>query len=319
MEFKDCRVLVTGGAGVIGRELIQRLVSAGAHIVCMDIKPRPASFPESIEYIQKDLSTISPEEIASHDPEILFHLAATFERTTETPEFSDDNFKNNIQLSHLVIKATGESKNLKKFIFASSYLVYSPDQYLSVRPPAEPTILSETSPIHPRNLIGAAKYYTENELEYQNRITGHFHLLSARIFRVYGKGSKDVVSRWVRAALNGEELHVYNKENQFDYIYAGDVAEGLFRVAASVQANTVLNLGYGSTRRVEEIITILKDRFPGITIHDDGPKGLYEGSCAGIDRLTALTGWKPEISLEQGIQKVIDYETQVLGREGYDA
>lgn len=319
MEFEDRRVLVTGGAGVIGRELIQRLVSNGAHIICMDLKPRPASFPESVEYIQGDLSTVSPEEIASHDPEILFHLAATFERTTETPEFSDDNFKNNIQLSHLVIKAAGKSKNLKKFIFASSYLVYSPDQYLSVRPPVEPTILSETSPIHPRNLIGAAKYYTENELEYQNRITGHFHILSARIFRVYGKGSKDVISRWVRAALNGEELHVYNKENRFDYIYAGDVAEGLFRMAASVQENTVFNLGYGSTRKVEEIVAILKDRFPGIAIHDDGLKGLYEGSCADVDRIAALTGWKPEISLEQGIQKIIDYETGVLRGGCYDA
>lgn len=77
MEFKDRRVLVTGGAGVIGQELIQRLVSAGAHVTCMDIKPRSPSFPESVEYIRGDLSTTSPGKIASYDPEILFHLAAT--------------------------------------------------------------------------------------------------------------------------------------------------------------------------------------------------------------------------------------------------
>jgi len=148
-------------------------------------------------------------------------------------------------------------------------------------------------------------------MEYQNRITDHFSIISARIFRVYGKGSKDIVSRWIRAALNGEELYVYNKENIFDYIYAGDVAEGLFRMAASVHTNTVFNLGYGSTRRVEDIVAILKDRFPCITIHDDGSKGLYETSCAGIERFTALTGWKPEISVEQGIQKIIDYETNL--------
>jgi nucleoside-diphosphate-sugar epimerase len=307
--FKGRRVLVTGGAGVIGQELLQRLILAGAHVTCMDIKPRPLSFPESVEYIQGDLSTTSPEMIAFHDPEILFHLAATFERTTETPEFGDDNFKNNIQLSHLVLKAAGQSKNLKKLIFASSYLVYSPDQYLSAEPIMEPPILSETGPIHPRNLIGAAKYYTENEMEYQNRITDHFSIISARIFRVYGKGSKDIVSRWIRAALHGEELRVYNKKNQFDYIYAGDVAEGLFRMAASVNKNTVCNLGYGSTRRVEEIVAILKDRFPGIVIHDDGSKGHYEASCASIEQLKALTGWKPEVSVEQGIQKIIDYET----------
>ena len=309
MEFKDRRVLVTGGAGVIGQELVQKLVSAGAYVTCMDIKPSPPSFPESVEYIQGDLSTTSPEKIASHDPEYLFHLAATFERTTETPEFADDNFKNNIQLSHVILKAAGLSKNLKKIIFTSSYLVYDPDQYLSAEPIAEPKTLSETSLIHPRNLIGAAKYYTENELEYQNRITNHFTILSARIFRVYGKGSKDIVSRWIRAALNSEELYVYNKNNQFDYIYAGDVAEGLLRMAASVQENTVLNLGYGATHKVEEIAAILKNQFSDVMIRDGGTKDLYEASCAGIDRLKALTGWQPEISLEQGIQRIIDYET----------
>jgi nucleoside-diphosphate-sugar epimerase len=309
MAFENCRVLVTGGAGVIGQELIERLISAGAHVICMDIKPRPLSFPKSVEYVQTDLSTTSPEDIASHNPEILFHLAATFERTTETPEFSDDNFKNNVQLSHVMLKAAGQAKTLKKFIFTSSYLVYAPEQYLFTEPTTKPTIISETNPIHPRNLIGAAKYYTENEIEYQNRISDHFSIISARIFRVYGKGSKDIISRWIRAALKGEELYVYNKENSFDYIYAGDVAEGLFRMAATVHTNTIFNLGYGSTRRVEEILGILKDRFPDITIHDDGYKGLYENSCAGIERLTALTRWKPEISLEQGIQKIIDYET----------
>ncbi len=309
MVFNNCRVLVTGGAGVIGQELIQRLVAAGAHVICIDIKPRPQSFPEPVEYIQRDLSMTPPEDIASHDPEILFHLAATFERTAETPEFGEDNFKNNIQLSHVVINAAGMSKNLKKFIFASSYLVYSPDQYLSDKPLTKPVILSETNQIHPRNLIGAAKYYTENEIEYQNRITDHFSIITARIFRVYGKGSKDIVSRWIRAALNGEELRVYNRENQFDYIYAGDVAEGLFKMAASVQANAVFNLGYGSTRRVEEVVAILKDQFPDISVRDDGSKAPYENSCASIEQLRALIGWRPGTSLEQGIQNIIDYET----------
>ena len=58
--------------------------------------------------------------ITKFDPEIIFHLAATFERTEETPEFWEDNFKNNIILSHNVIDAAKECTNLEKFIFASS-------------------------------------------------------------------------------------------------------------------------------------------------------------------------------------------------------
>ena len=80
-------------------------------------------------------------------------------------------------------------------------------------------------------------------------------------------------------------------------------------MAASVQTNAVFNLGYGSTRRVEEVVAILKDQFSDISVRDDGSKAPYENSCASIEQLEALIGWRPGISLEQGIQNIIDYET----------
>ena len=59
--------------------------------------------------------------------------------------------------------------------------------------------------------------------------------VSARIFRVYGRGSRDVVSRWIRSLTQAPDLPltVFRKEGRFDYVYAGDVAEGLLRLGAS--------------------------------------------------------------------------------------
>lgn len=245
MTFKDKTVLVTGGAGVIGRELISKLTSRGANIICYDIAKKPLQFPKSVTYRQYDLSTIDPTNISAIEADYFFHLAATFERTSESPEFWNNNFQNNIILSHKILEGAMTPPHMGKIIFASSYLIYDPLRYLTKKPLNKPHLLSESDPINPRNLIGTSKYYTEKELSFINTLNIDMCCMSARIFRVYGCGSKDIVSRWIRAAINGETLEIYNKKNIFDYIYAGDVAEGLIRLAESGKKSDIVNLGTG--------------------------------------------------------------------------
>jgi len=313
--WKNKRVIVTGGAGVIGKELIEELLERGAVIRCFDIAPQPKNFWEEVEYYQKDLTTLNPVEFAPFDPEIVFHLAATFERTEETSEFWEENFRNNIILSHKVVEAARKCNNLEKFIFASSYLIYAPDLYLHDSPQSNPTKLKETDIVNPRNLCGAAKYYTEKELEFISKMYGHFISISARIFRVYGCGSRDIISRWVRMALNGEEVTVFQKENMFDYIFADDVAEGLIKTAENVNENEIINLGTGRARRIEEVIKTLQEQIPDIKIREIEKKGLFEASCADISKLINLTRWQPEVTIEKGIKRLVEYEKDQRGEK----
>jgi len=312
--WKNKRVIVTGGAGVIGRELIKKLLERGATIRCFDIAPQPKDFWGEVEYCQRDLTVLNSIEFATFDSDIIFHLAATFERTEETPEFWEDNFKKNIILSHKVIDAAKKCTNLKKFVFASSYLIYSPNIYLSTKPQANARKLKETDVVNPRNLCGAAKYYTEKELEFISKHR-NFTTISARIFRVYGLGSRDVISRWVRVALNGEELIIFQKENMFDYIFAGDVAEGLIKIAENVDENGIINLGTGTARRIEEVIKILQEQIPDTKIKEIEKEELFEASRADISKLTKLIGWQPKVTLEEGIKKIVKYEKGTL-KEG---
>ncbi len=238
-------VLVTGGAGVIGRELIEALVARGAGVMCADLKPLPGWMPPGVEYVEGDANELTAEQVVGFAPELCFHLAATFERTVETEGFWGENYHHNVRLSHHVATLVSQAESMRRLVFASSYLVYDPALYLFEEPQDAPRALRESDPVRPRNLCGSAKLMHEKELDFLAEFpSNHFSSVSARIFRVYGRGSKDVVSRWVRSLSAEPELPLtaFRVEGFFDYIYAGDVADGLLRLADTNVTGTV-NLG----------------------------------------------------------------------------
>ncbi len=307
------RVLVTGGAGVIGRELLQSLDRAGAEVLCCDLKPRPRWLPATAEYIQADAITLRTERIERFAPDTCFHLAATFERTEESPGFWHENFHHNVAVSHQLIAELANVSTLRRLVFASSYLVYDPRTYLFDAPPSGPTVLSEETVIRPRNLCGAAKLMHEEELRFLNEHEGvGFSAVSARIFRVYGRGSKDVISRWVRALVREQsELEVFRTEGTFDYVYASDVADGLLHLATA-DATGHVNLGSGRSRQVAEVLEILRSHFPQLSTRDLATESPYEAHQASVERLHALTGWMPTTGLELGIDRIVEFERSTM-------
>ena len=312
MEWKNKKVIVTGGAGVIGRDLVKKLADKGAIVRCFDIAPKPQVFSDNIKYYQGDLSQLNPIEFEDFNPQIIFHLAASFERTKEETDFWEPNFSNNVLLSHKVVDVAKSCKGLEKFIFASSYLIYDPTIYLFKDPNSNPIVLRENYAVSPRNLCGAAKYYTERELGYLRSFkeTYSFKTISARIFRVYGQGSKDVISRWIRTGLNNETIKLFLKQGSFDYIFADDVSSGLLKLAESDLAEGVVNLGSGVSTKIGKVVEILKKYLPGLKVEEVEKQGLFEASSADISRLKQITNWQPEVNLEQGIKSILEYEAK---------
>lgn len=312
--LKDKRIFISGGAGVIGTTLIKKLYEMGAIIFVGDLKPRPKDWPKDIIYRQGDLNYVSKEELLAFDPEYFFHLAATFERSTETYDFWDENYHHNVNLSHHLMTCLKDSQTLKKIIFASSYLIYDPKLYSFAEPAEKAVRLKETDPIYPRNLTGMAKLFHEIELGFLGGFenTG-FETVCARIYRSYGRNSRDVISRWIRSLLEGETLTVYKKEGLFDYIFADEVAEGLIRLATT-QANGVVNLGSDNARRVEEVLEVLKKHFPEMKVEYVDVDMPYEASQANMDYFRELTGWAPSRQLEDVIPKLIEHE-RIAGAE----
>ena len=260
-ELRGTRVLVTGGAGVIARDLLEQLSARGAVVLSVDRLPLDRPAPEGVEHLVADLADADLGPIAAFAPSTILHLAATFERSVESAEFWDQNWLDNVVVTHRLAEMASGLPGVGAFVFASSYLIYRTGQYLFSTPQDEGVALAEDSDIGPRNLCGAAKLYGEAELAFaRDVLRGGFRTVAARIFRVYGRGSRDVVSRWVRAALRGDTVDVYHPENRFDYVYSGDVAEGLLRMAINPRADGVLNLATGRARPVSDVIAAIETR-----------------------------------------------------------
>lgn len=308
--LKNKRIFITGGSGTIGKPLVQLLLSKGiTNLLVGDLKPSPKVFPSSLAYRKGDLNELTQDELNAFAPAIVIHLAATFERLQESPSFLENNFRNNVALSTHLLKLLKSCSTLQTIVFASSYLIYDKALYLFEKPPSTPCLLNEASSLAPRNLIGAAKYYHEAELHFFNQFMPHVRCVCGRIFRSFGKSSRDVISRWIRATLNNEPLSVYNENNSFDYIYADDVAEALYLLATNQNAKGIYNIGSNTSRTIRSVVSILKNYFPKTQIiHKDEPNSLLESSQADCTKLFTLLNWRPKFTLEQGIKAIIDYE-----------
>lgn len=306
--YKNKNVFVSGGAGVIGLELVLLLHERGAKVIVGDLKERPVDFPQDIIYLKGDLNLLNPNVLISFAPEYFFHLAASFERSNESWEHWDNNFWNNLRLSNYLMGIIKEMSSIKRVINCSSYLIYDKALYQFNIPPANPRRLKETDAIQPRNLTGMAKCAHEIELQYLDGFDHHqFTAVSARIYRGYGFNSRDVISRWIRALLQGDAISVYNSDGAFDYMFGSDTAEGLLRLGLSDYSG-VVNLGTGKSRKVSEIVAILRNYFPNAKIHNSSTSELIESSEADTTLLESILGWVPSSKLENTIPKLIEFE-----------
>lgn len=119
----------------------------------------------------------------------------------------------------------------------------------------------------------------------------------------------------------GQDIEVYNRQNRLDFIFAGDVAEGLVRLADSPNAEGTVNLGFGVARSIEEVLDLLVEHVPTAKqrMQDLGTTEPFEASCADLTRLTQLTGWNPSVDLETGIKIVTEFEGSRGGKIAYES
>ncbi|MEQ9812620.1 MAG: SDR family oxidoreductase [Azospirillaceae bacterium] len=301
------RILVTGGAGFVGSHLCERLLELSNEVICLD-----------------DLSTGSRDNIfhlhgnrrfsfVEHNVEVPFdcEVDAIFNMAcpASPPHYQRDpvsTVKTNVL--GMINMLDLARRNNAKLVQASTSEVYGDPQ---VHPQPE-SYLGNVNPIGPRACYDEGKRVAET-LCFDYRRTYGVDAKVVRIFNTYGPrlsaGDGRVVSNFIVQALAGRDLTVYGDGSQTrSFCYVDDLVDGLIRMMASdFEVSGPINLGNPTELPVGELARLIIDLTGSMSTLRREPLPVDDPKIRrpDISRANDLLGWRPQVSLEQGLGRTI--------------
>jgi len=300
------KILVTGGAGFIGSNVVDALVKDGHEVIVLDnlSTGKEENINPEVKFYNIDLLDIESLEFVFREfkPDVVNHHAAQIDvrKSVEDPAFdAETNIIGSINLFELSI-----NYGVKRIIFSSTggALYGEPDKL-----PA-----NEDTPIEPISPYGVAKYCSENYLNYFKRLYGIERVI-LRYANVYGPrqdtlGEAGVVAIFTGKILKGEKPVVYGDGTQTrDYIYVEDVVEA--NVLALNGKEGTYNIGTGKETSVNELIEVFS-KVLGREIKPEYAtprKGEVHRISLDADMAKRELGFVPKYSLEEGLKKTIEW------------
>ena len=323
MNWRGKKVLVTGAGGFIGSHLTERLVELGADtraLVHYNALGRRGWLDESpvdneIEVVAGDVSDRDSVLQAMDGREIVFHLAALI-AIPYSYHAPASYIRTNVEGTLNVLQAARENK-LEKVVHTSTSEVYGTARYVPID---EEHPLQGQSP-YSASKIGADKIAEAFHLSYQ------LPVVTVRPFNTFGprQSARAVIPTIISQCLNEDEIRLGNLHPTRDLTYVSDTVEGFLLAAATTAAiGKTINLGNGQEIAIGELAQLIaRLTESSISIHGEEERIRPQGS--EVERLVAdnklarsLLGWEPEVSLEEGLNRTIDWiqENQERYRTG---
>ena len=296
------RSIVTGGAGFIGSHLVDKLLDMNHDIVVLDNfstgrKENLSHVEGKIKLVECDLSIKGDWVKEFNGVDWVFHLAslADIVPSIQNPE---GYFRSNVDATFYVLEAARYA-NVKRFIYSASSSCYGiPDEY--------PT--PEGSDIRPQYPYALAKRMGEELVEHWAQLY-NFPAISLRFFNVYGTRSRTsgtygaVFGVFLAQKLANKPYTIVGDGNQTrDFTYVTDIVSALIATAESDKVNKIYNVGSDTTVSVNKIVELLGGDKVNI------PKRPGEPDCtyADISKIKRDIGWHPTISIEEGVEKILE-------------
>ena len=297
------RVLMTGGTGAVGTALIAELLESGAQVtvLCRKDSPRLSALPvhERLKVRFCSLSELARLDNGGNETyDAFYHLG--WEGTTGSGRNDMTLQCSNIRYALDAVSAA-KRFGCRVFVGAGSQAEYGRTEGR----------LSPRLAAFPENGYGAAKLSAGHMTRLACRNEGIRHVW-CRILSVYGPNDgNSMIMTALKAYLRGEEPAFTKGEQMWDYLCSFDAARALRRLGESGIDGKVYVLGSGKARQLSEYIRVIRDTAaPGHALRlGEVPyaPGQVMHLEADISELTEDTGWKPEISFEEGIRRTMEW------------
>ncbi|MDR1418019.1 MAG: NAD-dependent epimerase/dehydratase family protein [Endomicrobium sp.] len=308
------KILVTGGAGFIGSNIVDTLIEKEYSVIVLDNLSsgrkenvnKKAKFYKADICDQKKVINIFKQE----KPQAVIHHAAQIDvRKSITDPIFDVNV--NILGSINILSACVQTK-AKKIIFASSGgTIYG--ECKSVAPKEN----SMPSPLSP---YGIAKNSVENYIKFYSQIYGLEYTI-LRYGNVFGPrqdphGEAGVVAIFAQRMLKNKEIIVFGDGKQIrDYVFVSDAVDANIRSLANGK-NEIINIGTAKPTSVNKLVDLMSkvNGYKKKAIRRPKRDGELFKSFLNINKAKKILGWTPKISLDKGIKITMDYFKEALNK-----
>lgn len=301
----DSRIaVITGGAGFIGSHMVDLCLARGMRVRVIDnlTGGRLANLAHHkddprLQVEERDIRSYRPGDPFFKGAHYVIHFGGIGDLVPSI-EQPLEYFSVNAQGTVDMLECARHSGTLEKFVYAASSSCYGLADV--------PT--TEEHPIRPEHPYAFSKNVGEQACFHWHKVY-RLPVNAIRIFNAYGTRSRTsgvygaVFGVFLKQKLAGKPFTVVGDGTQRrDFLYVTDVARAFLAAAETALAGRVWNLGAGDPQSVNRLVELLK----GSVVHIPKRPGEPDCTWADISRISRELGWRPEVSFEEGVAKVVE-------------
>jgi UDP-glucose 4-epimerase len=302
------KVLVTGGAGFIGSNLVRGLLERGDDVRVLDnfsTGSRANLEGLDVDVVEGELRSYERVHNAVRGVEVVFHIGAlgSVPRSVQDPLTSS---AVNVEGTLNVLLAARD-EGVRRVVYSSSSSVYGTRRELPVR---------EELPPDPLSPYGVAKLAAERYCVAFSRVYESFESVVVRYFNVFGPRQSPlsqyaaVIPLFITAIAEGRPITIDGDgEQRRDFTFVSNVVDGTIRAAEADGANgRIFNVAASKPASVNEVADLIGGILERPVERTYGPSraGDIRDSWADITAAREVLGWEPTVALEEGLRRTVD-------------
>jgi len=311
--YRGKKVLVTGADGFMGSHLAEKLLSSGAQVIAYvrgtSVSGTTRYTLKNISHLEKKLEKIIAGDIGSRDsvdliarekPEIIFHLAAiayvpfSFEHPREVMEAN--------LVGTINVLEAGRRYKVGRIVVTSSSEIYGT---------AQREMIDEGHPLNPSSPYAASKLAADR-YAYSYWNTYQLPVAIIRPFNTYGpRHTYDVIPKFIDLALAGKPLTVYGQGTQSrDFMYVDDTINAFLVMGSHPKAvGQAVNFGTGKDVDIKTVAKLIVKgaQSKSKIVHVRARTSEVDKLLCDYSKARKLFGWKPQVDIEEGLRRNIEY------------
>ena len=309
-SYQGKKILVTGGAGAIGSNLVRALVEAGARLVII-LDDFSAAYEWNVPVLPgvmlvrgSVIDDVALKRVFNERVDLIFHLAAFFANQNSVDYPERDLLVNG--MGTLKVLQYARLSAVPRIVYTSSSCCYGTEAPLPLR--EECVSLHLTTPYQITKMLGElyANFFAH---QYGMKV------VNTRLFNSYGPGEvpgryRNVIPNFIYRAMSGKPLQITGDPDATrDFSFVGDIVEGLLRAGqADPAVGQTINLAAGREIRIgilAEMVNSAVGNRAGVELVAQRKWDTRARRLASIDRARQLLGYQPSTTFEEGLERTV--------------